>query len=189
MSDRRITALIDANVLIPATTGDVLATLAFVGGFTAALSPDVLNEVIRNQPKSASRIEALYEYFSSNIVHPLKHEIDRIPLEINRKDAHLVVAAQRSGADFIVTLDQDFAKEVASQNLGFICIDPWNFILLIEESNPTAILDLVKTLAFKRKKPKQWTQDEAWGLLAQIGGSQVEVLRRRSEAYERELAE
>jgi predicted nucleic acid-binding protein len=183
MNQKRLIALIDANVLIPVVIGDLLVTLAACGGFTAVLSPVVLEEVVRNQPNSRNRMKNMFDFFSNDIVQILPTEIDKIPTVVNRKDAHLVVAAEKSDSNFIITNDSALTVEVASGDFEFMCIGPWEFLLLVAQAQPYSISAMVEEIAHKRRDPNQWTVDEVWDLILRNGGSQARKVKSITENY------
>jgi predicted nucleic acid-binding protein len=183
MNQKRLIALIDANVLIPENLESFLATCAYTGCITPVGATVVLEEVVRNQPNSRNRMKNMFDFFSNDIVQILPTEIDKIPTVVNRKDAHLVVAAEKSDSNFIITNDSALTVEVASGDFEFVCIGPWEFLLLVAQAQPYSISAMVEEIAHKRRDPNQWTVDEVWDLILRNGGSQARKVKSITENY------
>lgn len=113
------TALLDANVLIPARVRDVLLTLADADLYRPLWSQPILTEVRRNLPPSMddSARDRLMEVMraafpEAMVLFPEGIELRAIEL-VNAKDQHVVTAAVFGHADVVVTEDSGFRSEGA----------------------------------------------------------------------------
>lgn len=101
--------VLDACVLIPMPTADLLLRLATAKQFRPLWSNKILDEVERNlvkklniKPSQArSRVDAMRNFFPDALV---EHYEGLIPAMTNDpKDRHVLAAAVRAGAELIVT--------------------------------------------------------------------------------------
>ncbi|WP_312722310.1 MULTISPECIES: PIN domain-containing protein [Actinomycetes] len=119
------TAVLDANVLLPARVRDVLLTLAEADLYRPLWSERILDEVRRHLPDAmddAARgrlLEAMTTAFpEAAIPVPTDLGFDALT-RINAKDRHVVQAAIFGHADVVVTEDVGLREE--GQGLG----EPW----------------------------------------------------------------
>lgn len=119
------TALLDANVLVPARVRDVLLTLAEAHLFRPLWSERILDEVRRHLPDSMDDMardrlrEAIATAFPEAVITvPTDLGFDALA-RINAKDRHVVQAAIFGHADVVVTDDAGLRQE--GQALG----EPW----------------------------------------------------------------
>jgi len=110
-----IKAFLDANVLFAASYSSTgasreLIRLAFRGRIRLVISEDVVEEAERNL--SAKRPEALHvlrqilDSVPFQLVNPSAEEVQQAASYTANKDAPVVAAARRAGADSLVTLDR-----------------------------------------------------------------------------------
>ncbi|WP_035810020.1 PIN domain-containing protein [Curtobacterium sp. S6] len=145
--------LLDACVLIPMPTADLMLRLAEAKQFRPLWSEEILDETERNlisglglpPEKARSRVTTMRTYFPDAMVRnyePLTNAMTNDP-----KDRHVLAAAVRSGAELIVTFNKkDFPSEsVAPYDLDVR--NPDDFLLdqldLSPESVTTAVHNLL----------------------------------------------
>ena len=120
-----LTAVLDADVLVPARRRDVLLTLAEADLYRPLWSEPILDEVRRHLPDSMDdsardRLrDAMATAFPEAVVPvPIDLDFDALA-RINAKDRHVVQTAVFGHADVVVTEDAGLRRE--GQCLG----EPW----------------------------------------------------------------
>lgn len=135
-----IRALIDADVLIPHILGDLILTAAVARAYKPIISESILNEVERNNPSAASRLNAIRNFFGDELVTTVEFDHIEISLPGNTKDEHVVKAAVAFQAQVIVTNDRKLTKQVnLDPRLAVTCISPWEFLSLLAYRHPREI--------------------------------------------------
>lgn len=110
-------AVLDTCVLAPMPLADTLLRLAEPPGlFRARWTDEILAELSRtlttklrcSSEQARSRVAAMRHHFPSALVHGHEALIARMPND--PKDRHVLAAAVRSGADYVVTFNlKDFS--------------------------------------------------------------------------------
>jgi hypothetical protein len=120
-------ACLDASVLIPQPTGDILLRLAEADIYRPVWSPQILNEVARNlvakwatatPERVQRRLEAMNRAFPDALIDR-PGSVTRIPDRVDEKDRHVVGTALAGRAQVIVTNNvRDFAATELVRDLG-----------------------------------------------------------------------
>lgn len=116
----RFTATLDANVLYPFGTRDVLLSLAEAGLYRPQWSQDIMDEwsshLIRAKPQHKDRIlrtiSEMQKAFPEAMVEGYRDLIDAIKLP-DPKDRHVLAAAIKGGSNVVVTNNlKDFPDSI-----------------------------------------------------------------------------
>lgn len=170
----RLGALLDACVLVPINLADTLLSLAESGLFHPVWSDSIVQETSdalkriypdKDPTKFETRLKTMGHAFPEASIAGWE------PLEIvlkeiwpDPKDAHVVAAAVKAKADFIVTFNlKDFPK-VLMENLGLQAISPDDFLIDLYGMDKTSVLASLKTQAQRTKKPRYSTQQILFSL-------------------------
>lgn len=112
-----LTAVLDANVLVPARIRDVLLSLAAAGLYRPVWSSPILDEMVRHLPTSVSaeasrRLQStLAEVFpEASVTWPSGYWFDALG-DVNEKDRHVLQAAAIAHAEVVVSEDQGLQRE------------------------------------------------------------------------------
>lgn len=128
----RFTVVLDANVLYPFLTRDVLLSLAHAGLYRPLWSADIMQEwqdrLIEKKPAKAEKIaltaQLMAEHFPESLVEGYQSLIATLTLP-DPEDRHVLAAAIRGTAQAIVTENlRDFPKEaLAAYDIEAITAD------------------------------------------------------------------
>jgi predicted nucleic acid-binding protein len=110
LPDNRFTVILDANVMYPFLIRDLLLRFFEMGLFKARWTDEITEEWVRslkkNQPKNADNIDAtkelIHHAFPDAIVTDYSDLISALCLP-DPDDRHVLAAAIKCGADYIVT--------------------------------------------------------------------------------------
>lgn len=137
--DRNTILFFDASCLIAAAgspTGGsgFLLSLCARGYLRAAVSQIVLIEAQRNIQNKLGD-EAINRFYILLAVVPFslaslpdQMELERLASRVNKKDAHVIAAALVVRTPFLITLDQEFIREVNRAGFDLQAMTPGEFI-------------------------------------------------------------
>ena len=140
--------LIDASVLITATrnphggSGAILA-LGKTKKFHPIITPLILQETEKNIKKKLTKKDLLKFYqqlskWKSWIKNnPSLEEIALFNQVIDPKDSHVLAAASKHQADFLITLDKKhfFTIKIKKANFAFLIITPEKFLRIYRQQH------------------------------------------------------
>ncbi|HEX6797452.1 MAG TPA: PIN domain-containing protein [Ktedonobacterales bacterium] len=179
-----LTAVLDANVLLPAPLRDTLLRAAEAGLFAPRWSVEILDEVERNlmhkwrltDERAARLITVMRRQFSEALVDFSADFVATMPND--PKDKHVMAAAVVAGAQLIVTHNLRDFPEVALAPYGIEACSPDVFLsrLLASEAN-VMTQDIVQQAADLRNPPM--TVDDVLHLLALHAPTFVDLVRSR----------
>lgn len=144
----RLTALLDANVLYPATTRSVLMYLAIGGVFharwTAAIQDEWTQSLLDNRPDlKPERIARTRELMDSRVPDALVTGYQPLIASLtlpDSNDRHVLAAAIQGGASVIVTKNlKDFPTAQLSQ-YGIIPQHPDDFLCALLDAEPATVV-------------------------------------------------
>lgn len=152
-------AVLDTNVIFPIEIRDLLFWFAYDELFNPKWSKHIFEEweiVLQrkgiNEKEIKKRINWANLAFPFAMVKNYKSLIDDLELP-DEKDRHVLAAAIKSKADFIVTNNlKDFPKAYLAQ-YGLIVKSADDFLLEIIKSNPEVATNSFKKLVANRKNP------------------------------------
>lgn len=152
--------ILDANVLFPFRKRDILLRFHHAGLFQARWTQRILDEWTQNlldrkphlEPSVRSQRRAMDEHFGDALVagyEPLAGALD-LP---DADDHHVLAAAIRCGAEYIVTDNlADFPEEVLARfDIGAMSADA--FLSQTVELHPSAALALLRALRAHYRNP------------------------------------
>lgn len=153
-------AALDANVLHPIVTVEVLLRLVERGLFRPVWSREILDEVRESLErrgldprKVARRIEVMVDHFPEALVDDVEPFLEIVPLEVDADDRHVVAAALAGKADAIVTNDlNDFPAAPLSrvglevQSLDAFLLNQWTL-------DTNAVVDALRELEEDLRRP------------------------------------
>ena len=152
LADPRV-ALLDANVLFPFRKRDILLRYHYVGLFRARWTERILDEWTLNlleqkphlEPSVRSQRDAMREHFAEALVTGYEPLIGTLELP-DADDRHVLAAAIRCGAQYIVTdnLD-DFPAEVLGR-FDIEAVDADGFLSRTFDLYPSDALGVLRTL-------------------------------------------
>lgn len=161
-------ALLDANVLFPATLRDLLLRLAEAGFVNVFWSRDILEETFRSIARSrpgltASRTArsraAMERFFEGASIEGYAHRIDTIALP-DPDDRHVLAAAIEGGVDYIVTRDVDDFPEDVLLEYGLERRTPDELVCeLIDAHGPPAVAAVIHAQAAAMRRPPMSARD------------------------------
>jgi predicted nucleic acid-binding protein len=144
--DRTTRVFFDAACLIAAAgsaTGgsSYLLSLCEQGFLTGSVSDLVLREAARNirdklPGPALQRFDHLRTHVPLQMVHVSSQAQQAYAQTVNAKDVHVLAAAMLASAQFLVTLDGPFAREVNRANLFALALTPAEFIRTILPQHP-----------------------------------------------------
>jgi predicted nucleic acid-binding protein len=159
--DSNSVAILDACVLYPAPLRDLLLSFADKGLFNPKWSDEIQNEWSRNllsnrpdlsKAQLQKTIEAMNSAFPDSNVENFTSFIYNIKLP-DPDDRHVVAAAIRSKADFIVTYNlKDFPKSIENE-YGIEILHPDEFLCNIYDSNPEKAQNAFMNMVNRLKNP------------------------------------
>ncbi|MFI5589360.1 putative toxin-antitoxin system toxin component, PIN family [Amycolatopsis sp. NPDC051758] len=152
-------ALLDANVLIPLNTADLLLRLAEADTFCMLWSEQILDEIERNLVSQLGRTpeQAQRRVATMRVVFPDAMVTGYEPLigamTNDEKDRHVLAAAVRANADVIVTFNLKDSPSAALAPYDITAVAPDDFLLDQLELYPHRTLDCLYGLVFARQRP------------------------------------
>ncbi len=158
-------AFLDTNVLYPLVIRDILLWFAYEELFVPFWSKHVLMEWSRvmqrnglTQTESQRRMHMIQDAFPFAMVRGYESLIEQLHLP-DEDDRHVLAAAIRVGADFIVTQNlKDFPKSALS-SFGIAAMNADSFLANLIRNNPKNALRAFKQLVKQRKRPIQLSQE------------------------------
>lgn len=130
-----IRAFVDASVLVAAVfspTGGASALLemAIRGRVDLMISDDIVEEVKRNVPKLAEQFQMLLELVPFNYVSVTAEDVSEVLGYTVAKDAHVVAAAKKAAADYLVTFDEKrlLRNKELRQSVTFTMLKPGDLL-------------------------------------------------------------
>jgi predicted nucleic acid-binding protein len=176
MSQTKLVALLDANVLYPATLRDLLIWLAVCEAYHAHWTPEITREWTKNllkdrQDLSATRLERTLSLMDNALPYAnltgYENHIAALKLP-DPNDRHVLAAAIHVGADVIVTQNlRDFPSTIL-EPLGIRAVHPDDFICGIKDTDSTTVLTAVVGQRANFKNPKL-TLEEYFARLSNQG--------------------
>jgi hypothetical protein len=173
----RYTAFLDACILHPTTTADVLVSLAVQGLFAAKWSRTVeaewMNSVVRVRPELAGRLDKRRDHMRQALPDwevPLDQFQPLIPSLVlpDLDDRHVLAAAIAGHADCIVTANlKDFPAAVLAPH-GIEALHPDDFVVMQLDLDPVASLTALKAMRARMRNPPR-SPEEFLGLLERTG--------------------
>jgi len=160
VSDRAVVVL-DANVLFPFRTRDILLRFHHAGLFRARWTERILDEWTRNlldwkphlERSVRSQQRAMARHFDDVLVTGYEPLVGAFDLP-DAGDRHVLAAAIRCGARYIVTDNlADFPKEVLT-GFGIEAITADAFLLQIAKLHPSEALAVLRILRMHYRNPK-----------------------------------
>ncbi|MCG8403482.1 MAG: PIN domain-containing protein [Firmicutes bacterium] len=156
----RFTVILDANVLYPFTTRDVLLTLARAGMFRARWSETIVDEWVRsllsNRPDLEEPIRQtvvqMVEKFPQAIVTGFEPLIAGLQLP-DANDRHVLAAAIEVGAHQIVTSNTRDFPASALEPHGISATQPDDFIAGTIELYPDDAVDALRIMRERYNSP------------------------------------
>jgi len=161
------TVIYDACVLYPAALRDLLMWLALTNLFKARWTEEIHQEWIRNVLKNnpdltLSQLERTKNLMNANVRSGLVTGYESLISSLtlpDPNDRHVLAAAIRCEADFIVTFNlKDFPSSIL-EPLGAIAIHPDEFILELIDINPLTVCQAALKQLKNLKNPPL-TQDQ-----------------------------
>lgn len=159
-------AALDANVLHPQITVDLLLRLAERGLFRVVWSDQILDEVhdslVRrglDDVRIRRRIEMMKAAFPEAMVEDIAPYLDSVPPDVDGDDHHVVAAALAGKADAVVTnnLAHFPADRLALLGLDVQSLD--DFLLNQWTLDPATVVDALLEMEADRDRPPK-TVDE-----------------------------
>jgi predicted nucleic acid-binding protein len=153
-------AALDANVLHPQTTVDLLLRLAERGLFRVVWSDRILDEVhhslVRRRlddVRIRRRIEMMKAAFPEAMVEDIAPHLGNVPAEVDADDHHVVAAALAGRADAVVTnnLTHCPAEHLAPLGLDVRSLD--DFLLNQWTLDPATVVDALFEMEADRDRP------------------------------------
>jgi predicted nucleic acid-binding protein len=137
--DRNTVVFFDASCLIaaagsPSGGSGFLLSLCARQFLKGAISRPVLLEAQRNIQSKLGN-EAINTFYRFLIIVPftlaslpLKSELDKYEIWVNKKDVHVIAAAKTINAHFLLTLDKRLALQINHADLDLQALSPGDFI-------------------------------------------------------------
>ena len=170
--ERKVSALLDANVLYGDLQRDILLSLAEEGLYTPLWSEKILDEVEKNLQENLGidfhqTRQNMQEVFSTASVKNFENLESDITFP-DSYDEHVVASAIKSSADLIISEDLDFVSEnLKEYNLVSMKLD--QFLVFIIESFKADALAIIDTMRKRRNKIKLLSKSEFIHRLMEIG--------------------
>ncbi|GGE44884.1 RSP_2648 family PIN domain-containing protein [Actibacterium pelagium] len=142
--------LLDACVLYPTVTREVLLNVAKEGLFTPLWSPRILEEWARaarklgreGEPQARAEIALLKANWPGAEVLPKEADLARLWLP-DEHDIHVLAAAIAGSADLLLTFNaQDFPRNTLAEE-GILRDGPDHFLFELWQQNPDKVLAAV----------------------------------------------
>jgi hypothetical protein len=181
----RPTAVLDADVLIPILSCDVLLTCFEVGLYIPVVTPKILAEVKRNLvtdfPYIDSTVLLRRAHFMSLALELHTHpdiEERRDILGINAKDRHIASIAQRFKVTFVVTNDRRLRREINALGCGVVAVTSDAFLMSLADQSFDVLDDVIRSLVLKRTRPAM-SRSDFLDRLHPVFPRTVAILRKR----------
>jgi predicted nucleic acid-binding protein len=180
----RYTALLDANVLYPATLRDLLLSLARDGLYHARWSERIQDEWVRSLRQRRPELEEaalrrtcalMARAVPDSVVHgwqAIEPGLTGLP---DADDRHVLAAAVCGHADAIVTFNLGDFPAAALAPFGLEALHPDDFLLNQLDLNPIAALKAVKAMRARWRQP----QISALDLAAALERQQMPLVAAR----------
>jgi predicted nucleic acid-binding protein len=154
-------ALLDANVLYPATLRDLLLWLAveraYIAHWTERIHEEWTRNVLLNQPQlTESQLDRTRQLMDtalpSALISNFEHYIEPLTLP-DPKDRHVLAAAIQAESHFIVTRNlRDFPTDLL-EPFGIAAIHPDAFLMHLAEHDPDTVLHAIALQRDNFKRP------------------------------------
>ncbi|NET62374.1 MAG: PIN domain-containing protein [Symploca sp. SIO2E6] len=161
MSNKKITAVLDACVLHPAPVRDLFMQVAlqriFRPRWTTRIHEEWIRSVLERKPHlSRERLQRTSSLMNENVIGCLvenyESHIDKIVLP-DPNDRHVVAAAIQSHSDVIVNTNlKDFPRDVLNE-YGLSVQHPDEFLLMLRKAYPDEFMMAVSLQRRSLKKP------------------------------------
>lgn len=181
-------AILDACVLYPASLRDFLLRLVeaevFDGYMTKGILDECFRSIHRNRPdldpaKLRRTREVLEDAFSDLMIEGHERLIESLDLP-DPDDRHVLAAAIHVGAPTIVTFNlRDFPASALAPH-GVSAVQPDAFGLACVETNPEAVLDVLREQAAELRNPPSTVAELLDRLASQGLPETMAALRSRS---------
>ena len=153
-------ATLDANVLHPQITTDLLLRLAERGLYRVVWSEEILAEVHESlvrreldEGRIRRRIQMMREAFPEAQVDDIAPFLGGVPAEVEHDDYHVVAAALAGKADAIVTNNLAHCPAAALTALGIDVQSLDEFLLNQWTLDPETVLDALLEMEADRDRP------------------------------------
>ncbi|MEO7852640.1 MAG: PIN domain-containing protein [Rubrivivax sp.] len=166
----RYTAILDANVLYPATLRDLLLSLARDGLFHARWTERIQDEWVRSLLARRPELEAaalrrtcalMAQAVPDSMVQGWQHIEASLTGLPDADDRHVLAAAICGHADAIVSFNLADFPAAALAPFGVEALHPDDFLLNQLDLNPIAALKAIKAMRARWRKPQLSVQDLA----------------------------
>ncbi len=179
-------AVLDADVLHPHITVDLLLRLAERRLFQPAWSEEILEEVRRSlirrgidSPRVDHRLGLMREHFPEAMTSHVARFLSAVPAAVDAGDHHVVAAALAARADAIVTRNvRDFAASdlielgIEVQSLDAFLLNQWSL-------DADVVAEVIGEMEQDRTRPPK-TVEELLAALAPMAPSFADTVRRAS---------
>jgi len=179
---------LDANVLHPQITTDLLLRLAERGLFRVVWSDEILAEVrdslVRrglDESRIRRRIQMMRDAFPEAMVGDVTPLLDSVSAEVEADDRHVVAAALAARADAIVTNNLAHFPAAALIPVGIDVQSLDGFLVNQWTLDPRAVLGALGEMEADRDRPPR-TVPELLAALELHAPTFVEAVRRGSSA-------
>lgn len=177
-------AVLDACVLIPMATCDVLLRAAQRNLYRPHWSAMILDEVGRNLPnlgiapeKAASRVAVMRSQFTRAEVSNFEGYIPLMPN--HPKDRHVLAAAVVAGAELVVTTNLKHFQTANTPQQHIRAEHPDNFLEHLYGLYPHQMVEIIETQsAALRKNGMQWSPNNILERLERQGCKKFAALLR-----------
>lgn len=155
----RLTAALDADVLVPILSCDFLLTAFDLRLYEPVVSVEALAEVERNlvgrfphlDPASLRRrVGQMREALEDHLVDA--DTLDNVPEAINPKDRHVIAAALAGEASVVVSNDKRLRAETETADIGLVAASADDFAARLWHLMPDEIDEVINSLVAKRTK-------------------------------------
>jgi len=175
-------AVLDANVLFPASLRDTLLRAASAGLYQLHWSDEILDELYRNligkkgmAPEKARRlVDTMLRYFDDANVQDYEALIDRMTND--PKDRHVLAAAVHIGANIVVTSNLSDFLPVALAPYGIKAQSPDAFLTDLFDADSQRVASIIVEQAADLKNPPK-TPQQTLDTLAQHAPEFAELVR------------
>jgi hypothetical protein len=180
------TAVLDADVLHPHISVDLLLRLAEHRVFQPRWSDEILAEVrgslLRrglDEARIDRRLGLMREHFPEASTKVGRRDLARVPDGVDSGDRHVAAAAFAARADGIVTRNvADFAADALERH-GIEVLSLDAFLVGLWGLDPTAMITVLRELEADRTRPPR-TVDELLAVLRPIAPTFVAQVEQRS---------
>lgn len=176
-------AVLDANVLHPIMTTQVLLRLADRGLFRPIWSREILDEVresLERRGIDPAKVERRINVMESHYPDAMAQDVERfhsaVPDEVEADDRHVVAAALAGKADGIVTNDVDDIPADAVSTLSIDVQSLDSFLLNQLTLDPDAVWEVFAEIEADMHRPPM-TIDDVLGALDQHAPGFVAAMR------------